>query len=81
MTIAERVERVILSSLCGEQPLPLTTDLRDGLGFDSLDLSSLAVGLEEEFGIDIPDDEIDSLRTVGDVIQYIDRRTTMRLAA
>jgi acyl carrier protein len=43
----------------------------EDLGADSLDIVELVMALEEEFGIDIPDDEADKLRTVGDAMEYL----------
>jgi len=43
----------------------------DDLGADSLDTVELIMKMEEEFGIEIPDEEAEKLRTVGDVIEYL----------
>jgi acyl carrier protein len=44
----------------------------DDLGADSLDLVELVMALEESFGISIPDEEVENIRTVGDAVKYID---------
>ncbi len=44
----------------------------DDLGADSLDLVELVMALEESFGISIPDEEVESIRTVNDVVRYIE---------
>lgn len=44
------------------------------LGMDSLDCVELVMALEEDFGLEIPDDIPDTWRTVGDVVAYIERR-------
>jgi len=43
----------------------------DDLGADSLDIVELVMKMEEEFGIEIPDEEAEKIKTVNDVIQYI----------
>ena len=43
----------------------------DDLGADSLDIVELVMELEEEFGISIPDEEAENIRTVGDAVTYI----------
>ena len=43
----------------------------DDLGADSLDIVELVMALEEEFGISIPDEEAENIRTVGDAVTYI----------
>jgi acyl carrier protein len=45
----------------------------DDLGADSLAIVELVLALEEEFGIKIPDDQVDSIKTVGDAVDYIRR--------
>ena len=46
---------------------------RDDLGVDSLDLFELLLNLEEEYGFEIPAEDMESLQTVGDVIEYLQR--------
>lgn len=48
------------------------TSFKDDLGVDSLDLFELVMALEEEFGTEIPSEELESLTTVGAVIEYIE---------
>jgi acyl carrier protein len=43
----------------------------EDLGADSLDIVELVMALEEEFGLDIPDEDADKLRTVGDALNYL----------
>jgi acyl carrier protein len=43
----------------------------EDLGADSLDTVELIMALEEEFGLDIPDDDAEKMRTVGDALQYL----------
>ena len=43
----------------------------DDLGADSLAIVELVLALEEEFGIKIPDDKVDSIKTVGDAVEFI----------
>ena len=47
----------------------------DDLGADSLDIVELVMALEEEFGISIPDEEAENIRTVGDAVNYISSNT------
>ena len=51
------------------------TTLADGLGISSLQAVSLAMDIEEEFGISIDDNELEALRTVGDVLRLIAEKT------
>lgn len=55
-----------------EDSLKLDTDLQDDLGADSLDVVDLLMSIEDEFEIEIPDEEIENIRTVGDLVNYIE---------
>ena len=46
----------------------------DDLGADSLDIVELVMALEEEFGLEISDDDAEKIQTIGDVISYVDER-------
>ncbi len=48
----------------------------EDLGADSLDIVELVMALEEEFGLDIPDEDADKLRTVGDAMNYLKSHAT-----
>ena len=48
------------------------TDIVNDLGADSLDVVDLVMTLEDEFGIEVPDEAIENLRTVGDVVNFVD---------
>ena len=47
------------------------TSFKDDLGADPLDLFELVMAFEEEYGIEIPSEELEKLSTVGDVVEYI----------
>ena len=51
--------------------ITLETSFKDDLGVDSLDLFELVMALEEEFGTEIPSEDLEGLTTVGSVIEYI----------
>lgn len=54
-----------------EDSITAETKISEELGADSLDVVELLMELEEEFGLQIPDEEIENLKTVGDVVEYI----------
>ncbi len=47
------------------------TSFKDDLGADSLDIFELVMALEEEFGVEIPSEDLENVNTVGDVISYL----------
>lgn len=54
-----------------DKNINLETSFRDDLNADSLDLVELIMALEDEFGLEIEDEDLDSIKTVGDAVEYI----------
>ena len=50
------------------------TSLKDELGVDSIDLMEFVVNLEDEFSIEIPDDDIETIEQLGDMLDYLEGR-------
>jgi len=70
--INEKVRAVIVDQLAVEEDDVIEdASFVDDLGADSLDIVELVMALEEEFGISIPDEDAESIKTVGDAIEYI----------
>ena len=72
MSVEQRVREIVAEQL--ERDVNEVTNvasLIDDLGADSLDVVELVMKMEEEFGIEIPDEEAEKIKTVNDVIQYI----------
>ena len=67
-----RVREIIVNEL-GVEPDKVTDDASfvEDLGADSLDTVELVMAFEEEFGVDIPDEDAEQMRTVGDAIKYL----------
>jgi acyl carrier protein len=72
-TVEQRVKDIIVEQL-GVNADQVTPDAKfiDDLGADSLDIVELIMALEEEFGIEVPDNEAEKLLSVGDVVKYIE---------
>jgi acyl carrier protein len=70
--IMEKVKAVIVDQLTVEED-DVTEDAAfvDDLGADSLDIVELVMALEEEFGVSIPDEDAEKIRTVGDAVSFI----------
>ncbi|MBN1954111.1 MAG: acyl carrier protein [Anaerolineae bacterium] len=73
----ESVKEIIVD-LLGVDPEDVTMEarFREDLGADSLDLVELVMEFEERFGGEISDEEAQQIRTVGDVVKYIEERMT-----
>lgn len=69
----EKIKEVIEEKLNLENTeITEATSFKDDLGADSLDLFELVMGLEEEFGVEIPSEDLEKMTTVGDVLKYIE---------
>ncbi len=70
-----KVKDIIINEL-GVEPEKVTSEASfvDDLGADSLDTVELVMAFEEEFGIEIPDEDAEKMQTVGDAIRYIETR-------
>lgn len=67
----ERVVEIIKDQLNVDMEITEETSFKDDLGADSLDLFELVMAFEEEYGVEIPQEDLEKLTTVGDVIDYI----------
>jgi acyl carrier protein len=72
-TIEEKVKDIIVEQLgvTPEQVTPSASFIED-LGADSLDTVELVMAFEEEFGVEVPDEDAEKLQTVGDTVKYIE---------
>jgi len=76
MTTFERVRKVIAKRLDkNEQEITPEAAFIEDLGADSLDVVELVMDLESEFEIEIPDEDSEKIRTVGDAVKYIEEKT------
>ena len=70
--ISERVKKIVVEHLGVEaDKVTENASFIDDLGADSLDTVELVMAFEKEFDIDIPDEEAEKLRTVGDALKYL----------
>jgi acyl carrier protein len=73
----DRVKEIIAKELeVDAKQLSAEAKFIEDLGADSLDIVELVMALEEEFGLDIPDEEADKLKTVGDAMKYLQEHAT-----
>ena len=72
-SVQDRVKEIIVEQL-GVNPDQVTPEAKfiEDLGADSLDTVELVMAFEEEFGIDVPDEDAEKLQSVGDVIRYVE---------
>jgi acyl carrier protein len=72
MSLERRVQEIIVEQLgvSAEEAVPQASFIED-LGADSLDIVELVMAMEEEFDIEIPDDDAEKIQTIGDAISYL----------
>ena len=70
----ERVIEIVCEHLgVNKEQVKRSTSFQEDMGADSLDVVELVMELEEEFGINIPDDQAEKIKTIGEAVDYIDR--------
>lgn len=70
----EKVKEIVAKELgCKKDTLAMETSFKEDLGADSLDLFEMAMSFEEEFGKEIPTEELEKLTTVGAVVEYLEQ--------
>ena len=73
MTTFEKIREIIMEQLSvDESMVNIDTNLMKDLEADSLDAVEIIMAIEEEFGIEIPDEEAEKFQTVNDLIKYVD---------
>ena len=74
MEVMDRVKKIIVDQL-GVDASKISEDSSfvDDLGADSLDIVELIMAFEEEFDVEIPDEDAEKIKTVGDAVKYLDK--------
>ena len=68
----DKIKEIVARELMvDEGDITLETDILNDLGADSLSVVDLAMALEDEFEIEMPDEELEGIKTVGDIVNYI----------
>jgi acyl carrier protein len=75
MSVEQRVKEIIADQLGVDiEQIKPESRFVDDLGADSLDVVELIMAFEEEFGVEIPDEDAEKIATVGDVLKYIEEK-------
>jgi acyl carrier protein len=75
MGVEDRVSEIIVEQLgISKQEVVPAASFIDDLGADSLDIVELVMAMEEEFDIEIPDDDAEKIQTIGDAVTYVKDR-------
>ncbi len=74
--VFERIREIMCEQLdLEEDSVTMESDIMEDFEADSLDLVDLVMSLEDEFNMEVPDDQIENFRTVGDVVRYIEENS------
>ena len=70
--VFEKIQRILCDQLdLDESRVTMDSDIVEDLEADSLDVVDLVMTIEDEFSLEVPDDQIENFRNVGDVVRYI----------
>lgn len=76
MDVFERIREMLAEQLEIEpEKITMESDILEDFDADSLDVVDMVMSLEDEFGIEIPDEQVENLRTVGDVVRYVEENS------
>ena len=79
MSVEERVKKIIVEQLgVNADEVSAESAFVDDLGADSLDTVELVMAFEEEFDLEIPDEDAEKIATVGDAVKYIDEHAAKK---
>lgn len=71
--VFEKVREILCEQLdLEEDTVTMESNIADDLGADSLDVVDMLMSLEDEFDVEIPDEEIENMKTVGNLVKYIE---------
>lgn len=73
--VFDKVKKIIVDQLdVEEDKVTEAASITDDLGADSLDVVDLVMSFEEEFDIEIPDDQVEKIKIVGDIVKFIEEK-------
>lgn len=71
--VFEKVRAILCEQLdLPEADVTMESDIQEDLGADSLDLVDLLMSLEDDFDLEVPDEDVEKIKTVGDLVNYIE---------
>lgn len=71
--VFEKIRQILCEQLdLEEESVTMNSNITEDLGADSLDIVDLIMSIEEEFDLEFKDDQIDKIKTVGDIVSFIE---------
>ena len=73
--VFDKIKDIIVEQLdVEEDAVTMEASITDDPGADSLDVVDLVMSIEESFDVEIPDEEVENIKTVGDIVKYIENK-------
>ena len=73
--VFDKIKDIIVEQLYVEEDaVTMEASITEDLGADSLDVVDLVMSIEESFDVEIPDEEVENIKTVGDIVKYIENK-------
>lgn len=73
--VFDKIKDIIVEQLdVEEDAVTMEASITEDLGADSLDVVDLVMSIEESFDVEIPDEEVENIKTVGDIVKYIENK-------
>ena len=73
--VFDKIKDIIVEQLAVEEDaVTMEASITEDLGADSLDVVDLVMSIEESFDVEIPDEEVENIKTVGDIVKYIENK-------
>lgn len=74
--VFEKIKAILAEQFDAEEDsITVDTSLTEDLGADSLDLADVLMAIEDEFEVEIPDEDFENIKTVGDIVAYIEDKS------
>ena len=69
----DKIKTILAEQLDADpDEMAMETNIAKDLGADSLDVVELLMSIEDEFGVEIPDEEVENIKTIGELVEYIE---------
>ena len=70
--VFDKIKAILVDQLdVDENKVTMEASITDDLGADSLDIADIVMSIEEEFNVEVPDDQLQNIKVVGDIVKYI----------
>ncbi len=71
--VFDKIKKILVDQLdADEDAVTMEASITDDLGADSLDIADIVMSIEEEFDVEVPDDQLQNIKVVGDIVKYIE---------